>query len=282
MVLSSVVISTTGLVIRFIEDTSDWQIVFWRGVSLAVGMLSIVLWRHKRATLTEIRRIGRVGVLGGVFFSGALITYVLAIANTTVANAVFTMSATPFFTAILAWLVLGERIHARTVLAIAVAMAGIALMVSDGLATGAVFGNVMALASAICAASYVVVLRFGKTIDMMPTTALGAVISVIIAGLITGGVVAVPLFDLVLCLILGGVISAVAHALLVISSRQLNSAEMALLILIEFILGPVWVWVIINEVPSNISLIGGIVVLSAVGGHAWASLNKAPFKGQTP
>ena len=47
---------------------------------------------------------------------------------------------------------------------------------------------------------------------------------------------------------------------------------------IEFILGPIWVWVFINEVPSAMTLVGGAVVLSSVGGHALFSVVKQELR----
>ena len=79
---------------------------------------------------------------------------------------------------------------------------------------------------------------------------------------------------LVICLTLGGIISCMGYVFFVIASRRLSNAELTLLTLIEFILGPIWVWMFINEVPNDLSLIGGAVVLSAVGGHALFSMVK--------
>ena len=268
MVLSATIISTSGLVVRLLDQANDWQVVFWRGLSLALGVATIILWQHRRRAVQEFKQIGTLGVLGGVFLSGALIGYVVSIANTTVANAVFTMSSAPFVTAIFAWIVLGERISRATVLSIFVAMSGVGLMVSDGISSGNAFGNAMALFAVVSASSFMVVLRKGKSINMLPTLSVGAGVSALVAAIMVGGNITVSLFDLVLCLILGGVIATSGQAMMVAASRVLTGAELALLTLIEFILAPVWVWAFVHEVPSQMTLIGGAVVLLAVGGHA--------------
>lgn len=159
MIISATIISTSGLIMRSLEDTSDWQVVFWRGLSLTAGMFIILLIENRRSTFKEIQSIGMLGLLGGVLFGGILICYVLAISNTSVANAVFTMSAAPFVTALLAWIVLGERILTITAISMAVAIVGVAFMVSDGITTGTAFGNVMALIAVLCIAGFVVILR---------------------------------------------------------------------------------------------------------------------------
>lgn len=267
MVLSATIISTSGLVVRSLETASDWQVVFWRGLSLSAGIFVILAFYHRRAVFSAFRTSGRMGVLGAVFYASALIFYVLAIANTSIANAVFTMSAVPFLTAILARLLLGERIGIAMALAIAVGMAGVALMVGDGIATDSIFGVVMALCAALSIAGFVIILRKGQNIDMLPTAIMGGLLSALAAIPMTQGKIGVSANDLVLCFMLGGVIASVGHTLFVYASRHLMGAELTLLGLIEFILGPVWVWVFINEEPSVTTLVGGAVVFSAIAGH---------------
>ena len=272
MVTSAVINSTGGLLVRSLEAATDWQVVFWRGLALAFAVLSVVVLQHRGAALYEFRRVGLLGVIGGMFYGGTLIGYVLALTHTTVANAVFTMSAIPFFTALIAWLVLGERVSARTAIAIAAALGGIALMVGDGISSGSVFGNVMAILAAVCFACFAVVLRKGRTTNMLPATAFGALFGAVVAALMMNGNYHVTGRDFAICLIWGGVISCAGHFLVITASRHLLGAEMTLIILIEFILGPIWVWILVNEVPSIMTLVGGVIVLSAVGVHALISL----------
>jgi len=272
ILLSAAVISTSGLVIRNLEDASHWQVVFWRGLSLGVVLVLLMLIQHGRAIFAEFRNIGISGVIGGVFNAGALVGYVLAISNTTVANAVFTMSAVPFFTALFAWVILRERVDAKTMLAIAVAATGIALMVGDGIATGTLFGNVMALFAAVSIAGYVVTLRMGRSVNMLPTAVIGALLSLLLAGWMADGKIQISNHDIYLCLLLGVVILGLGTWLFLFASRQLAGAELTLLNMAEFILGPLWVWIFVNEIPSEMTLIGGAIVLIAVAGHALISL----------
>ncbi len=274
MVLSTVINSTGGLLVRSIEVASDWQIIFWRGTALGLAIIGIVLFQHRGDAVYAFQRIGRLGFIGGIFYGGTITAYVLSLTHTTVANAVFTMSAVPFFTALLAWWVLGERVSARTAIATVVAFAGIALMVSDGFATGSIFGNVMAILASVSFAGFVVILRKGRANNMLPATAIGALLAAIMAAIILQGNLRVPLRDLVICLVWGGVIASLGHFLVVKASRHLSGAELTLIILIEFILGPIWVWLFMNEVPSTMTLIGGAAVLSAVGSYALAAIMK--------
>jgi drug/metabolite transporter (DMT)-like permease len=254
------------------DAASEWQIVFWRALTLAVAISSIVWFEHRTALRDALRRIGPWSLLGGLFYGVTLIGYVLALTNTTVANADFTMSAIPIFTALFAWLALGERVSKRTALAIGAAVGGIGVMLGDGIATGTLFGNAMALLAAVSFACFVIVLRQGKAVDMLPTAAVGALLAALVAAVMTEGDFGVSGHDLALCLLWGGGVSCAAHFLIVAASRTLSGAELTLLILVEFILGPTWVWLFINEQPSATTLVGGAIVLSAVTGHALWSL----------
>lgn len=270
--LGAAINSTGGILVRNTEAAGEWQIVFWRGLALGVS-ISLFMWlRDRPGFLSDIRRIGRQTVLGGLFYGGALTGYVLALTNTTVANADFMMSAIPIFTALFAWLVLGERVSTRTAVAIAAAVAGVALMLGDGISAGTLFGNAMALAASLCFACFVIVLRKGHTVNMLPAVVIGAFFAAMAAAVMTGGNFHLSARDLTICLFWGGVTSSVALFLIVTASRSLSGAELTLLILVEFILGPTWVWVFLGERPSALTLAGGAIVLVAVGGHALASL----------
>jgi drug/metabolite transporter (DMT)-like permease len=266
--------SAGGIIVRSLEGATEWQVVFWRCATLAVAITGIVLAGHRHALVGQLRRIGPWSLLGGVFYGITLISYVLALTNTTVANADFTMSSIPVFTALFAWIVLRERVRRRTVLAIVASIAGIALMVGDGIAEGTVFGNAMAILAAMSFAGFVVVLRKANAIDMLPTAAVGAILAAIAAVIVVAGDVAVSGRDLTLCLVWGAVLSCGAHFLIVTTSRMLPGAELTLLLLVEFILGPAWVWIFIDEQPSLTTLAGGAIVLAAVAAYTVAAMRR--------
>ena len=272
MGLAAVINSGSGLLVRFLEAASDWQAVFWRGLSLGLMVGLILALRHGKSTPGLVWRIGWTGVAGALFFAGALSFFVLALAHTSVANTVFTMSAIPFFTAILAWLLLGEEIDGVTGLAIIVAMSGIAIMVTGGLGNGSLSGNLMALVAALCFSGFVVALRYGAAFDMLPVIMVGAFLAVLFALLMNAQVMAVSKRDLLLCLLWGGVLSSSAHFFMIRASRSLSGAHLSLLVLLEFVLAPLWVFVFVNEIPDRLTLFGGGIVLAAIGAHAIFSL----------
>ncbi|MEE8534191.1 MAG: DMT family transporter [Alphaproteobacteria bacterium] len=267
VVLAACVLSLNGLVLRHIEDASAWQILFWRASALTVAMCCLFLVRHRGRAMAELRRAAPSALVAAPFAGLASVCFIQSLTHTTVANTLFTLSAVPLLTAVLGWLILKEPVSRATWLAIAAAMAGIALMVADGFGSGALFGNVMALATAALFACYVIALRRGRGVDMLPSVCIAGVIAASIGGIVADDLVLSPR-DTALCLLWGAVLSCAGHALFTLGSRFVPAAEISLLSLTEFVLGPLWVWLVVDEVPGTLTLAGGAVVLVVI--VAWS------------
>ena len=188
--------------------------------------------------------------------------------HTTIANALFTLSACPLITAILARVFLKEPIARATVVAIAVAMVGIAIMVADGLSSGSLFGNLIALACAAFFSLFVIFLRRGKDRNMLPASVIGGLIGISIGLTVSGFDYALSVHDFAICFLWGGIITSAVHFLFVVGSRHVPGAEIMLITLIEFTLGPIWVWLTFGEQPTWAALLGGVLVLAAVAGRS--------------
>jgi drug/metabolite transporter (DMT)-like permease len=213
------------------------------------------------------------GLLVAMFLGLGSVCYLFAILLTTVANAVFIISAAPFFTAVAAWLLLGERVRAVTWFFMAAALAGIGLMFVDGFVTGRWLGNVLALGVVASFVGMLVVIRQSKAIDMVPATCLGGVV----AGIISVFMVDtfwISRHDLILCILLGSAQFGAGFILITMGTRLVPAAEVALLSLTETVLAPIWVWLFVYEVPSVFTLIGGAIVLTAVVGQAVGGMRK--------
>jgi len=272
MIVSSVGFSLNGLIIRSLEATTPWQILFWRGVGVFVGQLAILIWIHRSRLPGEFFRIGRWGMVASLLNGCSPAGFFFALTHTTVANVVFLLSAMPFVTAIAARLVLGERIHRYTLVAIPIAFAGILVMVGGSILVGAWLGNLLALITVLCFSCYVVILRYSQGRNMQPTLVVGALVAAVLGTLVTGGDLMVPVHDLVLCLILGCVITGLGHQMFLKAAEILPAGEVTFLMLLEFVLSPLWVWAFVGEIPRATTLIGGSVVLATVAGWAFARM----------
>jgi DME family drug/metabolite transporter len=273
--------SLMGLGLRQIEEASVWQILFWRSVGMIPVLLGFMWWTSRGHPIAALGAVGGAGVAGGLglvlAFSGA----VYAFQTTTVANAVLLFAASPFVAAVLGWLILREAVHPRTWIAIAIAVFGMYLMVADGLETGAIAGNLAALASAAGFGAFSVALRWGRVGDMMPVAFLGSVFSTLFAGavlLVRGEPILALPQDMAVAFAVGFFVVAMGMVLFTLGSRVVPAAELTLLSLVEVLLGPIWVWLALGETASRNTLIGGAVLLAGVVLNAAMGL-RAPRVG---
>jgi len=137
-------------------------------------------------------------------------------------------------------------------------------MVSEGINSGNVFGNLMALITLLCFSCFPVILRNNRHIDMLPTLLVPAVIIGLVGLIVKGSDLTISNNDLALSFIWGGLLNGFAHSIFIIATRHLLAAEITLFMLLEFTLGPLWVWSFIGETPAINTLIGGGIVMVAI------------------
>ena len=271
VIASAVANSANGLILRSMDSADGWQVIFYRSCFLA-GALGVVFvvqngWRVQ-AALRELRAWALLGV---VAIAAVNTCFILSMTYTTVANTMFVLSAAPFFTALLGWLVLRETVERGVWIAMCVALTGIGVMLWDGLGAGTLLGNALAVLAALCFGTFVVVLRKGRAVNMLPVVILGTMLGGLNAAFMSGWALSISLHDVALLFVWGALLSGVVHAIFAWSSRHVPGAELTLLILIEFILSPMWVWLFAGEEPSRATLIGGVLVIASVASRALLS-----------
>lgn len=271
--------STMGLGIRAIEAANAWQILFFRSCAIVPFLFAVIAWRSKGRPFRVIRRAGAAGALGGLALVFAFSGGIYAVQATTVANAMFLFAAAPFLAAVLGLAVLGEWVRTGTWWAMAGAIAGMALMVWEGVNAGHLAGNVAALVSALGFACFTISLRWRKLDDMMPGVFLAGVFSLIFGAAVcqaAGFGFDVPAGDVGVALALGVGQVGLGLILYTIGSRAVPAAELALLSMTEVLLGPLWVWLAIGETAGLYTLLGGGVLLAAIAGNALSGLRRKP------
>lgn len=267
VVAAGVLWSTQGLIFRQIDTAGTWAVLFWRSVGMVPVLLAFLVWRAGGSPVPAIRKVGLAGVLGGCGLVGAFAGAIYSIQATTIANAVFLFAASPFLTALLGWMVLGERVRLETWAAMGVALAGIYVMVSSDLTGGAMAGNVAALLSALGFAIFTVTLRWRRLDDTLPSVLLGGVFSIIVGAVVAqslGQSLAVPMADAIWAMLMGAITLTGGMVLYTLGSRVVPAAELALLSNIEVMLAPLWVWWFLNETASAATFVGGAILLVAV------------------
>ncbi len=273
--LAGVFWSLGGLLVRLIEAASGWQIILFRSLALVVALLMVIALRHRGRLLEAFRRAGLNGVIAGTALAGGFIGFILALQHTSVGNAVFMLGAAPFFAALLGRWILAETIRRATLIAMALAVAGILVMVWGGLVIGTIRGNVLALGTSFCFALFSVFLRRGRESDMLPCVAIAGAISalialpVVLAGTPTvAAALSLSVRDVALCTTMGVVQVGCGLTIYTMGARHVPAAELTLLSMTELVLAPIWVWLWIGEVLSHYTLAGGAIILGAIAYQA--------------
>jgi len=273
--------SMAGVVTRQLEAARSFEVTFWRSAFSATALLLLLGGLRGPA---ELRRIllqgGRALWLSGLCWAVMFTAFMLALTLTSVANVLVTLALGPLLTALGARVVLGHRLAARTWGAIALAGVGIAWMYGHALQAGdarQLLGTAVALCVPVAVAVNWTLLQHLKAQDSPPDM-LGAVL---IGSLLSAAVMA-PLalpfaaswHDLSLLALLGSVQLALPCLMAVAAARVLSGPEMALLGLLEVVLGVLWAWLGANEAPSAAVLGGGVLVLFALAGNEMLALRR--------
>lgn len=266
----ALVFTPDALLIR-LAATDPFTLAATRAVPAALVLLAGMLLFHGFAIVREFLRLGPWGLLAGLLQGLSAVLFCLAISNTSAANALLIFASMPLIAALIGWAALGENVRPATWVAILVAMTGIVIVASGSLGSGNIFGDAMALANALSTALFYVIARHRSDLNFIPANVLGFVI---------GGLISAPFVELApleaaqwVWLAIGGcIVLPGAIALFTLGLRYLPAAEVALIGLLEVVLGPLLVWLILREnVPHN-TIIGGTVLLSALVFHFGMSL----------
>jgi drug/metabolite transporter (DMT)-like permease len=271
--------STVGLGIRMIEEAFVWQILLYRSISMSLFLYMLIRIRSGENPFSQIRRIGYPVFIAGLSLVVAYSGGIYSIQNTSVANAMLLFATAPFMAAVLGWIVLRERLRLGTWIAIAVAIGGIAVMVVDKSGSVALKGSLAALGSAFGFAVFTVALRWGRTNEMLPAVLLSGLFAIAITLLICVSH-QLPLIinknDSLISLGMGVFQVGAGLILYTLGSRSLPAGELALLSLAEVLLGPLWVFLFLVEAPSANTLIGGLILLAAIGSNALSRKRRKP------
>lgn len=274
-------ISPDGLLLRLIS-ADVLLITFWRGLLYSAGMAILLTLYYRRRVVDAFLGIGRPGLLMVVtYFTGSL-AFVYSITHTAVANTLFIISTTPLFAALIAWLVFRERVPRRTWIAIAVSGAGIVVICSGkSIMPGAWLGNLAGLLTALSLAVGFTVVSKVRGRDMLPALALGGFLTALVLEPFVEPYQTTDQ-DLFYLFLMGFVLTPVGASLMYIGPRYIPAAEVGLMMLLESVLGPLWVWYFIGENPGYLVLVGGTVVLVTLSVHAVIGLRESSANERPP
>jgi drug/metabolite transporter (DMT)-like permease len=251
MIIAPVLWSSAGVVARHIERAEPFEQVFWRSLFAFVFVFAVLLFQ-KTNPWRALRGAGVPGLVSGLMWALMFTAFLFALSLTTTANTLVVMSVSPLLTAVFASLFLKDPVPLRTWIAAGAAAIGIAWMFGSSLEKH-FLGMAIAFLIPVAAAINFVVVRASATKR-----------------------------DVALLDFLGVFQLGLPCMLLVLASRSLLAPEIALLGLLEVVLGPLWTWLFAGEEPGAATLVGGAVVLGALVANEVATMLTATASKPSP
>jgi len=271
--LAALAWSSAGVLQRELSVGTTTQLA-GRALFACLALAGFVAVSHRGRAIVAFRSMGIAGFAVAICTAIASGSFIVALNHATVANVLFLQAAAPIAAALLAWIALGEAITRRALVAMGVALLGVALMVG-GPGSGGVLGVGVSLLMTLAFAATIVITRHRREVSMAPAICLSqALVVVAVAPLTHPGTVTAH--DLTFLVLLGVGQVGLGLAFLTVGARLIPAAEVALITLLEIVLGPVWVWLARGEQPSATTLAGGAIVLGAVVFQAVAAPQAEP------
>jgi drug/metabolite transporter (DMT)-like permease len=266
-----VILSPDALLVRLIH-CDVWTLLFWRCLLTGVMQAIFLAACYRGQFVQSFRNTGRAGLLSAVVVAVGSLFFVNSLKHTTAANTLIILAAAPLFSSLLSWLFLREKIARRTWVAIFICFGGILLIFSGSLQSGLLLGDLLALGATLTWASNIVILRSSKAVNMVPANLFGNLLVVPAALLAGAQPMAVATPDILFLLLLGGLVLPVSFTMITQGPRYLPAPEVSLILLVETILGPFWVWLVLQESPHATTLLAGALIVGTLAVHTLMSL----------
>lgn len=251
--------------------------VLGRSLFAAIGLFVYVAATERGGVLRAFRAIGAGGLAIVVLIAIASSSFFVALNHASVASVLFMQGLAPLLAAALG-LIVGDPVSRRTWVAMGIALAGVAVMVG-GPGRPGLLGLVLSMLMTAAFATMLVITRHRRDVSMAPATCLSQALVVVLAApfLSLSGVGAL---DTGLLATLGICQIGLGFALLTVGARLIPAGEVALITLLEIVVGPIWVWAFLSERPSTGTIVGGAIVLGALFFEARSE--PAPSPAQPP
>ena len=259
--LAAVAWSTAGVLQRQLSLDTATQ-VFGRAMFAATALLVYVAIVERGRVVRAFRSGGLAGVAVAVCVAIAAGSFISALNYSSVARVLFILAVSPVLSALLARVTLGEPISRRTAGAMVLAMIGVTVMLGAP-REGSLTGDALAFLAAAAFAVVVVITRWRHDVSMAPATCLSQVILIVVfLPFATPGSIGAGDLGWLAALGIGQI--GLGFVLLTIGARLIPAAQVGLITLLEVVLGPLWVWLALDETPSTLTLIGGSIVIAAI------------------
>lgn len=266
VLLGALVLSFTGLIIRQVEVANAWHILFFRSLGFVATLSVFILYKYicrpnSNALFTSI---SFWGLFSAICLGLSFGMYIYSLTIVTIAEASFIFSTLPLITAILGWILLKEIPDKLTWITICMVLFGVTLMIIDKLGN---LSSLLAIAISFSAPTFfslsLIFFRFKRTPDIVPIILIGGFVSLIFAAFLMGNVSEVPTRD-ILWSTLMGLMLGVGMGCYFLGTIYISAPIVALLVILETVLNPVWTWLGVGEIPTTLIIAGGAIIISAL------------------
>jgi drug/metabolite transporter (DMT)-like permease len=272
--------SIGGPVFRSIE-AGPWEAIVWRSLGHVLVFPLFLLLRSGTAAFADMGRAPATAIVVAACVAATFILHVQAMMSTTVANVLVVQSTSPVLVAVLAWMILGERVDARGWATLGVAFTGLAIVIGASVGGGNFMGDALALGVALSSACMVILIRRARALNLQPVSLFGACGAIAIALPLANPLGIAP-GDIALLLALGVVQMTLGLSFFFAALRLLPAAQVTLIALLEPVLGPIWVWLFMGEEPPPATLVGGAIVIGALAVNMALGLRSLPKPAVQP
>ena len=271
--IAVILITPDSIFIR-LSNIETWGMLFYRGAVPFVVVLIGLIFFYKTNLFKALIGIGYPGIFYVLSFSICNITFIISIQNTNVANTLVMIAMAPMISAILGSLFLKEIPDNKTWIAIVITLIAVTYIFYDSIEMGNFYGDLFGLITAFGLACNAVIARYAKDRDLVPSAVIGKLCVAIFAfffvdtfALVGNDKIIIPLMC-IMCV-------AIPFVLVTIAPRFIPAEEVNLFFLLETIVGPFWVWLIINEQPSIETIQGGTIIILTIAVHSFLKLKKS-------
>ena len=271
--IAVILITPDSILIR-LSNIETWGLLFYRGAIPFLIVLMGLIFFYKNNLFKAIIGIGYPGIFYVLSFSICNITFILSIQNTNVANTLVMVAMAPMISAILGSIFLKEIPDLKTWIAIIITLISVAYIFHDSIEMGKFYGDLFGLITAFGLACNAVIARYAKNRDLVPSAVIGKLCVAIFAfffvdtfALVEKDIIFVPLMC-IMCV-------AIPFVLVTIAPRFIPAEEVNLFFLLETIIGPFWVWLVINEQPSIETIQGGTIIILTIAVHSFFKIKNS-------
>ena len=266
------IMSLESLFIKF-TTISPFLFSFYIGIFMFISMISTFIFKEKAVLKNALNTNLLMLIVCAILMGTSNIFFITAVKTTTVANVVIIFSTAALFSALFAYLFYREKITKNIIVASFFMFVGLFIIFNDKLEIGSIEGNIYALlCTAFFATSYVILSRY-KDMDRFILTAFSGLALSMIAFFFCDDL-SIDFKTLAIVMIMGLLISPISRVFLGNGAKYISASEVSLLMIIETIMAPVWVWIFLNEVPSSYTFIGGSIIVATLIVNSLYTLKK--------